>query len=309
MPSVSYVITIYNKAPALPFLLAGLGAQEGNFDREFIFIDDGSTDGSVDMLRNLTTDWCNVTIVSQANAGPSVALNAGFRRARSDYIKPMDADDLLLPGATAQLIEAIEITGCSVSYGSPAAPYDVDGSPENALIGHYGSPERVARQDDALRRSLERAQTNPSAWLARAEAVRACGGCDERVFIQDYSVELRLAARGPFARLHQPIFASPSELPGRLSDNQAQTLHDMNLALAHFLAERPALPRDLARLGFSRAAARAWAWARRRGGKGVTSREFRLLCGARLGLLAPTAANLHATCRTFTETNFIRLAT
>lgn len=309
MASVSYVVTIYNKAPALPFLVAGLGAQEGDFDREFIFIDDGSTDASVEILRGLTNNWRDVTIVSQTNAGPAVALNAGFRRARSDYIKPMDADDLLLPGATARLIEAIEITGCAVSYGSPAAPYDVYGSPANALTGHRGSPERVPQQDDILRRSLQRAQANPSGWLARAQAVRACGGCDEHVFIQDYSVELRLAAQGPFARLHQPIFASPSELPGRLSDNQAQTLHDMNLALAHFLVERPELPRDLARLGFLRAAARAWAWARRRGGKGITSPEFRLLCGARLGLLVPTAANLHATCRTFTETNFIRLAT
>jgi glycosyltransferase involved in cell wall biosynthesis len=309
MPSVSYVVTIYNKAPALPFLIAGLGAQEGDFDREFIFIDDGSTDGSVETLRRLTAGWRDVTIVSQTNAGPAVALNAGFRRARGDYIKPMDADDLLLPHATTRLIAAIETTGCVVAYGSFAAPYDIDGSPQDALPAHVGAPGRVERQDDILRRSLARAQTNPSAWLARAAVVRASGGSDERVFIQDYSIELRLAAQGAFARLHEPIFASPTQLPGRLSDNQAQILHDINLALAHFLAERPDLPRDLARLGFGRAATRAWAWARRRGGKGFVSPEFRRVCGARLGLLAPTAANLHATCSAFTETNSIRLAT
>jgi glycosyltransferase involved in cell wall biosynthesis len=309
MPSVSYVVTIYNKAPALPFLVAGLVAQECDFDREFIFVDDGSTDASVETLRRLTAGWRDVTIVSQPNGGPAVALNAGFRRARGDYIKPMDADDMLLPSATARLVDAIETTGCAVAYGPPAAPYDVDGSPQDALSAHLGAPGGVERQDDILRRALARAQTNPSAWLARAETVRASGGCDERVFIQDYSVELRLAAQGAFARLHEPIFASPTELPGRLSGNQAQILHDMNLALVHFLAERPGLPRDLARLGFVRAAARAWAWARRRGGKGFSSPEFRRVCGARLGLLPPTAANLHATCRAFAETNSIRLAT
>jgi glycosyltransferase involved in cell wall biosynthesis len=309
MPSVSYVVTVYNKAPALPFLVAGLGAQDGDFDREFIFIDDGSTDGSVETLRRLTAGWRDVTIVSQANAGPAVALNAGFGRARGDYIKPMDADDLLFPWATAWLIAAIETTGCAVAYGPSAAPYNVDGSPQDALSAYPGAPGRVERQDDILRRALERAQTNPSAWLARAEIVRASGGCDERVFIQDYSLELRLAARGAFARLHAPIFASPAELPGRLSGNQAQILHDMNLALAHFFAEWPDLPRDLARLGFVRAATRAWAWARRHGGKGLASPEFRRVCGARLGLLPPTAANLHATCRAFTGTNSIRLAT
>lgn len=309
MPSVSYVVTIYNKAPALPFLIAGLGAQEGDFDREFIFIDDGSTDTSLETLRKLTKDWRDVMIVSQANAGPAVALNAGFRRARGDYIKPMDADDLLLPYATARLVDAIETTGCAVSYGSPAPPYEVDGSPQDALSARRSAPGRVERQDNILHRSLERAQTNPSAWLARAAAVRRSGGCDERVFIQDYSIELRLAEQGAFAHVHEPLFLAPAAIAGRLSDNQAQILHDMNLALAHFIAERPGLPRDLARLGFVRAAARAWAWARRRGGKGFISPEFRGLCGARLGLLTPSAANLHATCRAFTETNFIRLAT
>jgi glycosyltransferase involved in cell wall biosynthesis len=307
MPSVSYVVTIYNKAPALPFLVAGLGAQEGDFEREFIFIDDGSTDGSVETLRRLTAGWRDVAIVSQANAGPAVALNAAFRQARGDYIKPMDADDLLFPHATARLIAAIEATGCAVAYGVPAPSYEVAASPQDALSAQLGLAGRVERQDDILRRSLARAQTNPSAWLARAEIVRASGGSDERVFIQDYSIELRLAALGAFARLDQPIFASPTELSGRLSGNQAQILHDMNLALTHFLAERPDLPRNLARLGFVRAATRAWAWARRRGGKGFSSPEFRRVCGARLGLLAPNGANLHATCRAFAETNSIRL--
>ena len=140
MPSVSYVVTIYNKAPALPFLIAGLGAQEGDFDREFIFIDDGSTDNSVETLRRLTAGWRDVTIVSQANAGPAVALNAGFRHARGDYLKPMDADDLLFPNATGRLIAAIETTGCAVSYGSPAPPYGVDGSPHDVLSAHPAAP-------------------------------------------------------------------------------------------------------------------------------------------------------------------------
>ena len=308
MPSVSYVVTIYNKAPALAFLVAGLGAQEGAFDREYIFIDDGSTDGSVETLRALTAGWRDVTIHSQANAGPAVALNAGFRRVRGDYVKPMDADDVLLPWATRRLIEAIETAGCMVAYGSAAAPYAIEKSPEEALFATPCVPGRIERQDDILRRALTRAQTNPTAWLARAGAVRASGGSDERVFIQDYSLELRLAAQGAFARLHEPVFASPIELPGRLSMNQAQILHDMNLALARFVGERPDLPRNMARLGFVRAASRAWAWARRRGGKGFGSAEFRLVYGARLRLLAPTAANLHATCTTFIETNSIRLA-
>jgi len=307
MACVSYVVTVYNKAPALPFLIAGLDAQQGDFEREFIFVDDGSTDGSLAVLRAMTTGWPDVTIIEQANAGPAPALNVGLKRARGDYIKPMDADDLLLPWATRRLIEAIEATGCSMAFGPHSPTYEMIGRPADLLAAHRHEPGRIERYDDMLRRSLYRAQTNPSAWLARAETVRRSGGCDERVFIQDYSIELRLAAQGAFARLHEPVFLAPVAIPGRLSDNQAQILHDVNLALANFIAGRPELPRGLARLGFVRAAARAWAWARRRGGKGLASREFRLVCGARLGLLHPTEANLRATCAAFAETNSIRL--
>ena len=306
MPSVSYVVTVYNKVPVLPFLVAGLAAQQGDFAREFIFVDDGSTDGSAELLRELTASWDHVTIVSQRNSGPAPALNAGFARTGGDLIKPMDGDDLLLPWATRRLIEAIETTGCAIAFGAAGPPYDIGETPLRALAGVHATG-RIEHRADALRRSLARAQTNPSTWLARAEAVRRSGGCDERVFIQDYSIELRLAAQGAFAQLHEPVIRSPAAADDRLSDNQAQILHDMNRALAHFLAEHPNLSRDLARLGFSRAASRAWSWARRRGGRGVASREFLLVCGARLGILSPTAANLHAACRAFAVTHPIRV--
>jgi glycosyltransferase involved in cell wall biosynthesis len=309
MPRVSYVVTIYNKAPVLPFLVAGLAAQEGDFAREFIFVDDGSTDDSVARLRALTDGWSDVTIVSQANAGPAPALNAGLRRATGDFIKPVDGDDLLLPWATRRLLAAIETTGCGVAFGPQEARYDIAGDPADVLSVWRHQPGSVERLDDALRRSLYRAQTNPSSWLGRADAVHDSGGCDERVFIQDYSIELRLARRGPFARLSEPVFLAPRANPGRLSDNRAQILHDINLALAHFVAERPNLPRDLARLGLARAASRAWAWARRHGGKGFASPEFRLMAAARVRLLEPTAANIRATCAAFTATNSIRLPT
>ncbi|HWB48655.1 MAG TPA: glycosyltransferase family 2 protein [Stellaceae bacterium] len=307
MPCVSYVVTVYNKVPVLPFLLAGLAAQQGDFSREFIFVDDGSTDDSGALLRRLTAGWQAVTIVSQANGGPAVAFNAGLRRARGDYIKPMDADDVLLPWGTRRLLDAIEATGCAVAFGLPTPTYDIASTPEAVLSVFPHRPGPVERCDNMIRRSLRGAQTNPSTWLARADAVRRSGGCDERVFIQDYSLELRLAALGGFACLHEMIVRGPAAAPGRLNDNQAQILHDVNRALAYFIADHPGLPPGLARRAFARAASRAWRWARRHGGKGLASPEFRRFCGARLGLLAATHANLLATCGAFAETNTIRV--
>ena len=52
VPKVSFVATVYNKAPFLPHVAAALAAQEGAFDREFILVNDGSTDASRDLLNN-----------------------------------------------------------------------------------------------------------------------------------------------------------------------------------------------------------------------------------------------------------------
>lgn len=95
---VSYVLTVYNKSRYLPFVIEGLRRQEGDFDREFIFVDDGSTDDSVELIERLTAGLPGVTIHRQANQGPSVATNIGFSRATGDYIKPVDADDVFFPG-------------------------------------------------------------------------------------------------------------------------------------------------------------------------------------------------------------------
>ena len=307
MPRVSYVCTVYNKEVALPFVLAGLAAQQGDFTREFIFVDDESKDDSVGVVRRLTREWDNVTIIEQKNAGPSAAMNVGLRLATGDWIKPLDSDDVLLPWATRRLMEASAETGFDVALAPHCAHYDFAEDPAGFLAARTPDPRPVERCPDMLRRSLQYTQGNPTSWLARAERVRRAGGCDERVFVQDYSIVLRMAAHGGFARLEEKLFLAPTEMPDRMSANQAQVLHDMNLTLVHFLGEQPNVPRDLARLGFARAAARAWAWARRRGGKGLGSREFRLMCGARLGLLPPSPENLRATCAPFAATSSIRI--
>ena len=52
-PVVSYVATLFNKRAFLPYVIAGLAAQTGDFDRQYIFVDDGSSDDTVDVLRDL----------------------------------------------------------------------------------------------------------------------------------------------------------------------------------------------------------------------------------------------------------------
>ena len=108
MSSVSFVIPVYNKSRFLNFVVNSLISQKGSFEREFIFIDDGSTDNSYTKLKNLTRNLKNCKILKQKNNGSAHATNVGIKLAKMKYIKFLDADDILLKDATASLIRILE---------------------------------------------------------------------------------------------------------------------------------------------------------------------------------------------------------
>jgi glycosyltransferase involved in cell wall biosynthesis len=310
MPTVSYVVTLYNKTPFLAHLLAGLAAQEGPFAKQLIFVDDGSTDETPAELRRMTSGWPNVVIVEQANRGPAIAMNRGLDAATGEFIKPLDGDDILAPWATKFLLAAIERTGRPVAFGNSRMQgrYDVQLPPEIVLAAPEPRLE-IREEHDSLRQSMRHARTTPSAWLATADIVRASGGCDAGVFIQDYSIELRLAALCEFAAIDSPIFFAPTVAETRLSANQAQILHDVSLALLRFLRANPRLDDDDVRYGLRRAAARTRAWVGRHGGGGpALLQELRLPIAAWLGLLRPTEKTETLLCAPFRRTGAVRLS-
>lgn len=96
MPQFSVVIACYNAAHTLPEALASLQSQT-HANWEAICIDDGSTDGTLGLLKAAAADDVRIKIIAQANAGPSVARNAGVDAATGDWIAFLDADDLWLP--------------------------------------------------------------------------------------------------------------------------------------------------------------------------------------------------------------------
>jgi hypothetical protein len=292
VPDVSFVVPLYGKAEFLPCLLDGIASQEGSFTREVVLVDDGSPDDSLAEARRLTRGWSDVTIIAQSNAGPAAALAAGLAAARGRYIKPMDCDDMLLPWGTRMLLEAAVDTGASIAYAPPLS------QPSFTLAeGRPGMPPPVPRPSpvapvlhDLLPATLRKAQTQPSVWLA-PRAVLAEAGSELRVFVQDYALELRLAAQGPAARLDAPVVRIGRH-PGQLSSNEAQVLHDVNAALLHFLAERPDLDPRLRRYALQRAAGRAWAWAGRHGPHSTWPSCLMNLLRTRLGLTSDAAAML-----------------
>ncbi|HEY3920420.1 MAG TPA: glycosyltransferase [Stellaceae bacterium] len=302
---VSFVIPVFNKRRFLKQVIAGLAAQRGEFAREFIFIDDGSSDGSREELEQRAGALGDARILSQANAGPSVTTNRGLRAARYPLVKLVDGDDVVLPEATAQLAVALaRHPEAALAYGQSSYYAAAEDALARIAQDAAGAPppERI---EDALKGLLRECYLGPSNCLIRRDAALAVGGCDERVFVQDYSLLLRLAATTPFVALDAPVVLHPSTPQDRLNDGGPQLLHDTNLTVAHFLAEH-AMPAPLATMATRRAMTRAWLWAKRREGKGPLSRWYWLRLAAYLPLPGLRPRLLDASCGAFTLSRPVR---
>lgn len=92
---ISIVVPLYNEAESLPELEAWIRRvmEQNGFSYEILFINDGSTDNSWDIVKELSRNNPNVKGVSfRRNYGKSPALNTGFSRAKGDVVITMDAD-------------------------------------------------------------------------------------------------------------------------------------------------------------------------------------------------------------------------
>ena len=92
---ISIVIPLLDESESLPELSAWIEKvmQENNFSYEIIYVDDGSTDNSWDVIEQLRSKNPNIKgIRFQRNYGKSAGLNEGFRAAKGDVVITMDAD-------------------------------------------------------------------------------------------------------------------------------------------------------------------------------------------------------------------------
>lgn len=273
MPLVSFLVPVFNKARFLPAVLRALDTQEGDFTREFIFVDDGSSDDSPALLAAFAEGRSDVRIIRLEDEGPAFALNRAAAIASGTYLKMVDADDLLVPNALVLLLKAITAHDAVLAFGTGAS-YDSKLLPDITVPPAADAPTR--RFDRPLATILTDIPLM-STVLVRRDAFLAVGGCDERVFVHDMPMLYRLALVGAFAEVQTVLLLMPEQDPARWSNrNHGQVLHDVNLAFYWLLGDHRDVPVDVARRAFHRAAGRAWKWAHRHGGQSVFSRYFLL---------------------------------
>ena len=219
LPLVSVIIPTYNRAGVVGTAIESV-LQQTYASLEIIIVDDGSTDGTEGALRRFGD---KITTVRQRNSGPAAARNRGIRESRGDIVAFLDSDDLWLPEKLERQVGLLERldgqVSCCVSNVSLAFS---DRRPSTSFATALIFP---STDEGTWTNALEVLSTRfllfNQAVAIRREVLMEIGGFNEGyLYMEDYDLALRLALRGPFAYIREPLAVwRPTE--GSLSQRAA----------------------------------------------------------------------------------------
>ncbi len=191
---ISVVLPCYNAEAGLAACLESLLAQTLT-DFEIVAVDDGSTDGTLALLRRFAGRDRRLRVFDRPHGGVVAAMNFGVEQCRGEYVARMDSDDVCLPARLA-LQKAhldrhphIGLVGGRVRFGGDA------GSAKGYKAYVDWTNGLVAEEDILLSRFVESPYANPSIMF-RKELVSRCGPFYDGPFPEDYELILRWMAAG-----------------------------------------------------------------------------------------------------------------
>jgi glycosyltransferase involved in cell wall biosynthesis len=195
-PVVGVVLPAYNAATTVT--AAARSVLDGDSTAlELIIVDDGSTDGTRDVVEQLADD-SRVRIISRPNKGLAASLNEGIAASSAPFIARMDADDVSTPGRFRTQVRYLRAHPDVVLVGGQIRRV-IDGLPESA--SHF------PLEHDAIVGALLRGQhamCHPSIMIRRS-ALDAVGGYWNHGVAEDWDLFLRLSEAGKLANVDSHV--------------------------------------------------------------------------------------------------------
>ncbi|PKN13217.1 MAG: hypothetical protein CVU69_02635 [Deltaproteobacteria bacterium HGW-Deltaproteobacteria-4] len=198
MPLVSVVMSVYNGERYLREAVDSILRQTFT-DFEFIIINDGSTDGTREILESYQDE--RIVLIHQENMGLTKSLNKGIALARGKYIARQDADDFSLPERFATQVSFLD-RECDISMvGSAVQVVDKSGEVLTTFKNPTGSSE--------IKEILKKYNCFwHGSVMFRRECLTSVGCYNERFgTAQDYDLWLRYSEKLNLANLPEPFYA------------------------------------------------------------------------------------------------------
>ena len=237
-PTISVLLPVYNGEEFLDECLGSL-AEQSCEDFEVVAVDDGSTDGTAEVLKRWGTQDGRIRMLTLPRSGLVETLNAGLATCRGELVARMDADDRAHPGRLELQSLAfkedpdLDVVACLVSH------FPEETLREGLRI-YEGWLNSLVTHDQILReRFIESPIPHPAATVRRS-VLEEAGGYREVGFPEDYDLWLRLAAAGKrFGKVPETLYFWRHH-EARLTFTDPRYAVERFLACkAHHLAEGP----------------------------------------------------------------------
>lgn len=234
MPAVSVAMSVFNNARFLPAAIDSILAQTfGDF--EFLIVDDGSTDGSSEILDRHAASDARIRILRQSNRGLIASLNRLLDEAAAPLIARMDGDDISLPDRFARQVAFLDSHPDHGVVGTWSSDIDEHDQPWPAIF-----PDPPTDHDKLLALAGRQTLLCHTSVMMRRDLVRAVGGYRPAFrHCEDLDLWLRLAEvsriRSIPERLvryrHSPEQISERHVPAQLYGSAvALATHEERLA-------------------------------------------------------------------------------
>lgn len=197
-PRVSAIITTFNYAPFIAEALESVLSQSRVPD-EIVVVDDGSTDGTREIVASYADR--GVRYVYQENAGAGASRNRGLLETSGELVAFLDADDTWLPGKTDRQAEYLASNPDAVLVSGHRIWWDVARSSRRMEVIPELDPSTMRRE-----LCIHNVVGNPSMVLVRRAALDGVGAFDEDLrWGQDWDMFIRLASVGRVGVVPEPV--------------------------------------------------------------------------------------------------------
>ncbi len=190
-PGVSVVVPAYNEAAGIAATVTSMAASSYDGELEVIVVDDGSTDGTADIVRRLGLP--GVQVISQPNAGKPAALNRGIAEARHDVLVLVDGDTVFQNDTLGRLAGRMRDPAVGAVSGNTKV------GNRNGILGRWQHLEYVMgfNLDRRMFDVLGAIPTVPGAVGAfRRAALAAAGGLSHDTLAEDTDLTMAICRSG-----------------------------------------------------------------------------------------------------------------